>query len=86
MPDWLKVTAWEIKRNLTNKTFIISMLATPLLILAFGAIPTLLAYFEADRLQTVYMIDQVNIYDEVKPLLPGNMDLVNFEGERGELE
>ena len=86
MPDWLKVTAWEIKRNLTNKTFIISMLATPILIVAFGAVPSLLAYFEDERLQTVYMIDQVAIYDEVKPLLPGNIELVNFKGEREELE
>lgn len=86
MPDWLKVMAWEIKRNLTNKTFLISMLLTPLIMIAFGAIPRLLAYVEEERHQTVYIVDEINIYEEVKPLLPDNIVLVRFEGERAELE
>jgi len=86
MPDWVKVMLWEIKRNLTNKTFLISMLVTPVLIVAFGAIPSLLALVEAERLQTVYMIDRIDIYDEVKPLLTDNIELVKYDGERSALE
>lgn len=86
MNDWLKVMLWEIKRNITNKTFIISMLLTPVLMVAFGAIPSLIAVMEGERLQTVYLVDDIGIYEEISPLLPENIALERFEGEREELE
>ncbi|MBT9136862.1 MAG: hypothetical protein DDT34_01948 [Firmicutes bacterium] len=85
MNDWYKVMSWEIWRNITNKTFLLSMLVTPLLMVLFGALPSLLALVEAERLQTVYMIDGIGIYDEVTPLLPDNIALVRFVGDRGDL-
>jgi len=86
MSDWFKVMAWEIKRNLTNKTFIISMLLTPVLMIAFGAVPSLLVRFEVERTQTVYLVDGIGIYDEIKPLVPENIMLEKFDGDLGELE
>lgn len=86
MNDWYKVMRWEIKRNITNKTFLISMLLTPLLMVVFGAIPSLLVFLEAERTQTVYTIDKIGIFDEIVPLLPENIELQNFEGELSELE
>lgn len=86
MNDWQKVMAWEIKRNITNKTFIISMLLTPLLMIVFGAIPSVLAGIEAERLQTVYLVDGIGIYEEVRANLPENIALEKYEGELGELE
>lgn len=85
MNDWYKVMSWEIWRNITNKTFLLSMLVTPLLMVLFGALPSLIALVEAERLQTVYMIDGIGIYDEVTPLLPDNIALVRFVGDRGDL-
>lgn len=86
MSDWLKVMLWEIKRNITNKTFIISMLLTPVLIIAFGAIPSLLVRIEVERAQTVYLVDDLGIYEEIKPLVPDNIKLEKFDGELVELE
>lgn len=86
MSDWFKVMVWEIKRNLTNKTFIISMLLTPVLMIAFGAVPSLLARFEVGRTQTVYLMDDLGIYEEIKPLMPDNIILERFEGGLSELE
>lgn len=80
MSDWVKVMLWEIKRNLTNKTFLISMLITPIIFLAFSAIPNLLLHLETTRVQTVYIIDGMDIYDEISPLLPENISLVEFDG------
>ena len=86
MNDWIKVMLWEIKRNITNKTFIISMLLTPVLMIAFGAIPSLIARVEVERTQTVYLVDDIGIYDEIKPLVPDNIVLERFDGELSELK
>ena len=86
MNDWIKVMLWEIKRNITNKTFIISMLLTPVLMIAFGAIPSLIARVEVERTQTVYLVDDIGIYDEIKPLVPDNIVLERFNGELSELK
>jgi len=60
-----KVAKWEIKRNLKNKAFIISILLTPFLMLLFGLIPTLLAKFETDQDFTVYVRDELGLFEEI---------------------
>ena len=41
-PEWLPVFRWELKRVLRRGDFIVSVLLTPLLALAFGALPRLM--------------------------------------------
>ncbi|KIL53503.1 hypothetical protein KP77_04790 [Jeotgalibacillus alimentarius] len=43
MRNSLKVARWEFKRNVKNKSFIISLLLTPVLFILFATLPTLLS-------------------------------------------
>ncbi|HHV65307.1 MAG TPA: ABC transporter permease [Peptococcaceae bacterium] len=65
MKNTLKVAKWEIKRNVTNKAFLISILITPLLMLLFGFVPSLLAKFETDQPFTLYVVDKLGIYERI---------------------
>ncbi len=38
MRNWMKVAKWEIKRNLKNKTFLVGLFLTPMIMIAFGLI------------------------------------------------
>jgi len=60
-----KIAKWEVLRNLTNKQFIIGLLLTPLIMVAFIAFPLLLNHFNKPE-QVVY---QVVDYAQVMPLL-----------------
>jgi len=86
MSNWMKVMTWELKRNLTNKTFLISMLITPLIMIAFGALPSLLAVLESERLQTVYVVDELGIFEKIELHLPENIQIEQFTGEISGLE
>ncbi|MFB1082541.1 ABC transporter permease [Jeotgalibacillus sp. JSM ZJ347] len=43
MRNSLKVARWEFKRNVKNKSFVISLLLTPVLFILFATLPTLLS-------------------------------------------
>ncbi|MDD3840210.1 MAG: ABC transporter permease [Clostridia bacterium] len=87
MSDSLKVAIWEIKRNLTNKTFIISILLTPILMIVFGGLPTFLGELEFKKTNTIYVIDQVGIYDQIeKEMDSPNIKLINYQGDEEELK
>lgn len=60
----MKVAKWEIKRNMKNKTFLIGLFLTPILILAFGFIGSLFGGSDDDNpaATTVYVNDQTDIY------------------------
>ena len=49
MRNSLKVAKWEIKRNMTNKSFIISLLLTPVLFMIFFFVPTLFSGNDSER-------------------------------------
>ena len=87
MSSSMKVAVWEIKKNLTNKSFIISMLLTPVMMFLFGALPTLLGMLESDRLHTVYLIDEIGLYDALDTkALQNEVELILYDGSRIELE
>ncbi|MBH0165523.1 ABC transporter permease [Fictibacillus sp. 7GRE50] len=67
-----KVAKWELKRNMKNKSFIISLLLTPLLFIVFASFPTLLEKLEGEpdsENVTVYVKDELNLFDEVNGLV-----------------
>jgi len=68
MRNSLKVAKWEIKRNMTNKSFIISLLSTPVIFLAFFFIPMLFNQSDSDENANidVYLYDELGVWDEVK--------------------
>ncbi len=62
-----KVAKWELKRNMKNKSFIISLFLTPILFLVFATVPALINKLEdnegSERV-TVYINDELGIYDD----------------------
>ncbi|MED1864451.1 ABC transporter permease [Fictibacillus nanhaiensis] len=67
-----KVAKWELKRNMKNKSFIISLLLTPLLFIMFAGFPTLLEKLEGEpdlENVTVYVKDELNLFDDIDSLV-----------------
>ena len=69
MRNAMKVAKWEIKRNMKNKTFLIGLFLTPLLIVGFGLIGSWIGGSSDDRADedemTVYINDEIGIMDEL---------------------
>lgn len=66
MKNIMKVSKWEIKRNLKNKSFIIGLFLTPALFLIFFFIPDLISNFSNEESESIefYVNDEVNMVDE----------------------
>lgn len=87
MGQTLKVALWELKKNLTNKTFLISMALTPLIMIVFGALPTFLESLERNQTDYIYVVDEIGIYDALEENVDQEQyQLINFEGNRNDLE
>ncbi len=87
MGQTFKVAKWELKKNLTNKTYLISIVITPLIMILFAALPTALQMLESNQVDHIYVVDEIGIFEE----LEANVDqeayrLVNFEGNPADLE
>ncbi|CAM4102980.1 ABC transporter permease [Lederbergia lenta] len=66
MRNSLKVAKWEIKRNMSNKSFIISLLLTPVLFMIFFFVPSLFGGNDSEEMVKVYMLDELNVWNEVE--------------------
>lgn len=87
MKDSLKVASWEIKKMLRNKSFLISILLTPVFMVVFGALPSLLAMFESDRSFTLHVIDEIGVFDTlVASTANQNVVLEKYDGDAATLE
>src|SRR5690606_17340420 len=63
MNKTMKVAKWEIKRNLKNKSFLISLFLTPLIFIIFAFIGNLVDGSEdAESLTTVYIHDELGAF------------------------
>ena len=51
------IAKWEYLEKVKTKTFIISIIITPLIIIAFSLLPTLLSDEEIPRVKTIGVID-----------------------------
>ena len=90
MRNSLKVAKWEIKRNMTNKSFIISLLSTPVIFLAFFFIPMLFNQSDSDANVDVYLYDELGVWDEVKKTVDAsgfeNWTLIQTEMQEAEMK
>lgn len=68
MRNSLKVAKWEIKRNLKNKTFLISLFVTPLLIVLFGFLGTLFGDDHSED-ATVYVNDELGLFASMEAIV-----------------
>lgn len=71
MRNSMKVAKWEMKRNMKNKSFIISLFLTPILFLVFATLPSLLEKFNSEsEAPTVYIQDELHVWDDMKQYPP----------------
>jgi len=76
----MKVAKWEIKRNMKNKTFLIGLFLTPILIVAFMFIGSLFNDDSEDLTTeqvTVLVNDQLNTFDSLEETI--NQTALNLE-------
>ncbi|MCZ2258093.1 ABC transporter permease [Sporosarcina sp. G11-34] len=90
MRNSLKVAKWEIKRNMTNKSFIISLLSTPVIFLAFFFIPMLFNKSDSgDNANVdVYVYDELGVWNELQKVVDelGLSNWTLIKAETGEVE
>lgn len=69
MRNSMKVAKWEMKRNMKNKSFIISLFLTPIIFLIFSALPSILEKFNSEPdPPTVYIEDELEVWSEIRKL------------------
>src|SRR5690625_298328 len=85
MKQTFKVASWEIKRNLKNKSFLISLFLTPALIALFIFIPTVFedSADEADRIH-VMINDELNLFPLFETIVD-DYDIDNWKITKTEL-
>ncbi|QKS69870.1 ABC transporter permease [Paenalkalicoccus suaedae] len=66
MKNSLKVARWEFKRNVKNKSFLISLFLTPVIFIVFATLPTLLSNLGGDDETPIdlYVSDSANVWEE----------------------
>lgn len=72
MHNSLKVAKWEIKRNLKNKTFVIGLFITPLMIIGFMLLGSFFGGQDFEEAETVvYVNDQLGIFPYLEETVKG---------------
>jgi ABC-2 type transport system permease protein len=81
--DSLKVARWEALKMLKNPSFLVSILLTPVIMIAFGGIPALLERIDAEQPFRLFVVDKLGVYDTLKEMSPPdpNLELVRYEGD-----
>ncbi|GAQ17081.1 ABC transporter, permease component [Oceanobacillus picturae] len=71
MRNTMKVAKWEIKRNMKNKSYLIGLVLTPLLIIGFMVISSFFDDSEEETADSamVFVNDQLDVYDEMASTL-----------------
>ncbi|QOY38584.1 ABC transporter permease [Anaerobacillus isosaccharinicus] len=69
MRNTLKVAKWEIKRNIKNKSFLISLFITPLIFILFMVVPSLFSNDKEATPTKVMVNDQLYIYTELEAIV-----------------
>ena len=62
MNKMLTIARWEYFEKIKTKIFIISLIITPLIIITFSVLPTLLAKNENVRVKVIGVVDDSEIY------------------------
>lgn len=76
-----KVAKWEVKRNMKSKSFLISLVTTPIIFLLFAFIPTL---FDSEE-EAIHVLirDELNVYAQVEQMVTSAE--LNWELEKTDL-
>ncbi|MGM7636108.1 ABC transporter permease [Bacillus sp. Hm123] len=83
MRNSLKVAKWEIKKNMKNKSFLISLFSTPIIFLIFATLPALLDKLNSEPEPVkVYISNELNIWSQLKETAKA----VDWEIEQTELD
>ncbi|RST76070.1 ABC transporter permease [Siminovitchia acidinfaciens] len=69
MRNSFKVAKWEIKRNMMNKSFIISLLITPVLFMFFFFVPQLFSGGDESKEIDVFISDELGVLGDVKAII-----------------
>lgn len=86
MRNSLKVAKWEIKKNMKNKSFLISLILTPILFIAFATLPNLMSKFsKEDNPVKVYVLDEVGIMPNLEQLIK-TMKIKDWKLEQTKLD
>lgn len=80
----MKIARWEIRRNLKNKSFIISLFLTPIIFILFATVPMLFSDDSEPDATKVYVYDEVGVWGNLQPFINDN-DLINWEIEQTDL-
>ncbi|MFA9559038.1 ABC transporter permease [Evansella sp. AB-rgal1] len=91
MRNSMKVAKWEIKRNLKNKTFVIGLFITPIIIIAFMLLGSFFGgddEFQEDS-TTVFVNDQLGVFPHLEETVSQTgflWELEQTDSEYGELK
>lgn len=67
MKNSWKVAKWEIRRNLKNKTFLVSIFLTPVLFLLFAFLPNVISSFDSgEEAYTLHVQDEIGIFPQLE--------------------
>ncbi|MCG3086598.1 ABC transporter permease [Sporosarcina cyprini] len=76
-----KVARWEIRRNLKNKSFLISLISTPIIFMLFAFVPSFFNK-ESNEKITVHVLDEIGVYEQVVQVATENE--ANWDVQRTE--
>ena len=81
-----KIAKWELRRNFTNKQFLIGLLLTPILMVPFAGVPQLIAKLDKPQQEVFYVIDEIAEFRELEEAATdSNLEFVLYQGEQAEL-
>lgn len=84
--DTLKITGWELMRNLRNKQYIISLLITPLIMVLFAGLPRLLEKLDKPSVMKLYLIDGAGVAPQLQQMLPKDEFIFEVKQDKQEVE
>lgn len=70
-----KIAKWEVLRNLTNKQFIIGLLLTPLIMVAFIAFPMAIEHFNKPEPVVYQVVDEAKVLPMLEEAVPEHFAL-----------
>lgn len=88
MNKTLIVSKWEIKKNITNKAFLISIAITPLIAIIFGFLPGFIESLDSNDPYNIYIVDEIGVFNYLDDYLDHeNFNLIKYNDElHGDLD
>lgn len=84
MRNTLKVAKWEIKRNMKNKSFIISLFLTPIIFLVFALVPSFFSDSDPDPIE-VFIKDELQLFDTLQAIV-NESEHINWDMNKTDLD